>query len=301
MIKTKMDRRALLGGMGAVGFSAAAPALAKPVLPQTRFKVIEASAGGRLGVAILDLAFGATIGTRLNERFALCSTFKLPLAAAVLEAADKGQLSLDEIIPYTKADLVFHAPVTGPNLAKGALTIRALAEAAQLTSDNVAANLLIKRLGGPQAVTAIWRRWGDPATRIDRYEPEMNLVKAGDVQDTTTPEAIAMMVAKLCTEDVLKPASREMLIDWMIRTQTGLKRLRAGFPKQWRAGDKTGTMNGVKGVGNKVNDVAIVWPPRRAPVIVAAFYESPYDGEDTRDQDQAILAQVGRIAADWIA
>ena len=141
-----------------------------------RLKELESRAGGRLGVCILDTGTGRLVGHRLDEPFAMCSTFKLPLAAVVLREADQGRLTLDERLRYSEKDMLSHAPVTREHLAEGAMTIAALIEAAQVTSDNVAANLIIKRLGGPEVFTAILRELGDRATRLDRYEPMMNLV-----------------------------------------------------------------------------------------------------------------------------
>jgi beta-lactamase class A len=294
-------RRAVMAATAFAPLIANALARTPVAPPQVRLKSLEeATKGGRLGVAILDTAFGGIVGHRLDERFGMCSTFKLPLAAAILHKGDKGELKLDEVLKYTKNDLVPHAPVTEPNLAKGGMTIRDLAEAAQKTSDNVAANLLMKRLGGPEAVTKIWRGWGDQITRIDRYEPEMNRMKQGDVLDTTTPNAMALLMETILTGGVLKPESRNTLVRWMVDTQTGAKRLRAGLPQEWKAGDKTGTMTGLKDIGNKTNDIAIAWPPGRPPVIVTAFLESTYHGDDIRDEDQRILADVGRIVAGWL-
>lgn len=297
-----LSRRSLLAAALASPFAASALARTPVAPPQMRLKSLEdATKGGRLGVAILDTAFGGVIGHRLDERFAMCSTFKMPLAAAILHKADKGELKLDEIIPYTKKDMVFHAPVTGSNLVKGGMTIRDLAEAAQKTSDNVAANLLVRRLGGPAEVTKIWRGWGDGVTRIDRYEPEMNGVKPGQECDSTTPYAMAALMEKILAGDALKPESRNVLVRWMVDTATGAKRIRAGLPKDWKAGDKTGTGAGHKDIGNKTNDIAIIWPPGRPPVIVTAFLESAYHGDDIRDEDQRVLADVGRITSGWLA
>jgi beta-lactamase class A len=302
MTKSTITRRTILTAATLAPFIASAIARTPVTPPQGRLKSLEeATKGGRLGVAIVDTAFGGVVGHRLDERFAMCSTFKMPLAAAILHKADKGELKLDEVLAYSKKDMVFHAPVTESNLGKGGMTIRELAQATQETSDNVAANLLMKRLGGPEAVTKIWRVWGDTITRIDNYEPAMNRVKPGEDRDCTTPQAMADLTAKILTSDALKPQSRNLLIRWMVDTQTGLKRIRAGLPKTWKAGDKTGTGAGNKDIGNKTNDVAIAWPPGRPPVIVAAFLESPYHGDDIRDEDQRVLSDVGRIAASWLA
>ncbi|OYT93181.1 MAG: class A beta-lactamase [Burkholderiales bacterium PBB3] len=260
---------------------------------------LEKKVGGRLGVAILNTASGATVGHRLDERFGMCSTFKLPLAAAILRKADQGTLRLDQWVPYTQADMVSHAPVTQANLHKGGMTVGALAEAAQTTSDNPAANLLLGLIGGPAGFTALMREAGDTITRLDRLEPHMNAVGHADPRDTTTPAAMAANTARMLLGDWLSAGSRATLIDWMVATGTGAKRLRAGFPAHWRAGDKTGT--GMSpGLMDKYNDIAIAWPPGKAPLIVTAYYETAKSyGGKMRDEDQAVLAEVGRIASRW--
>jgi beta-lactamase class A len=252
----------------------------------------------RLGVFLLDTATGETSGNRIDEHFAMCSTFKLAMVAACLREADAGRLNLAEIIPYSKSDLLEWSPVTGENLAKGGLSVAELAQAAQTISDGTAANLLVKRLGGPQSVTAKIRAMGDTVTRLDRYEPALGMVLSADLRDTTTPQAMGRLIARVATGDLLKPSSRDMLIKWMIETTTGAKRLRAGFPSGWKAGNKTGTGRAT-GTTNKCNDVAIVFPPGKAPVVVAAYYDSAEFTPQIEDRHQAVLAEVGRIAAEW--
>jgi beta-lactamase class A len=265
---------------------------------------LERSVGGRIGVYALSGPGGQTLSHRGGERFGMCSTFKLPLVAVILREIDGGRLSFDQWVPYSRDDLVFYAPVTEANLDKGGMSVGALAEAAQTTSDNVAANLLLKLIGGPAGLTAELRELGDPTTRLDRFEPEMNFVPKGELRDTTTPEAMARLVAGIFTGDALTHASRERLAQWTIATKTGLERLRKGLPADWLAGDKTGTAS-AKGMPNKHNDVAIVWPPSTTGAlrvaVVAAYYEAPDHFESVRAEDNAVLAEVGRIAARWIA
>lgn len=260
---------------------------------------LERAVGGRLGVQALDTHSGNSLSWRADERFGMCSTFKLPLAAVILREADSGRLSLDELLPYDEKDMVPHAPVTQVHLARGRLSIGALAEAGQTTSDNVAANLLIRRLGGPAAVTALFRAMGDPITRIDRYEPEMNLVPPGEIRDTTTPRAMAETTARLMSGELLSSGSREKLRGWMVATETGKRRIRAGLSSDWIAGDKTGTAISPR-QANKINDVAVAWPPSRAPLVVAAYLEASGYFEEIRPQDERVLAKVGRIVAHWI-
>lgn len=285
--------------------TAAAGLLVSPIVARARttdptgaLQALESRHGGRLGVAMLDTGTRRIAGHRLDERFALCSTFKLPLAAVVLREADQGRLQLSEVLPYTQKDMLSYAPVTGEHLKDGGMTVGALAEAAQVTSDNVAANLLLTRLGGPAAFTARLREMGDRLTRLDRMEPALNVVPPGDERDTTTPRGMAETLAAVATGDVLKPASRDLLIEWMVKTRTGDKRIRAGLPKDWRAGDKTGTITGDQ-TTDKYNDVAIAFPPGRGALVVTAFYDTGKHFKDIRDEDQAVLAQVGRLAAAW--
>ena len=264
---------------------------------------LEARAGGRLGVAVLDSASGAQAGHRADERFGLCSTFKLLLAGAVLQQMDAGRWPAERPIRFGKADLVPHAPVVRAHLAQGHLTAAELAEATQTTSDNAAANLLMRELfKGPSGLTQWLRERGDAVTRLDRWEPEMNRVPPGELRDTSTPAAIAASASRLLTSELLQPASRARLIAWMEATQTGRRRLRAGLPQGWRAGDKTGT--GMHpSMPDRTNDVAIVWPgPERAPWLIAAYYEGSRRGSrDIQAADEAVLAEVGRLVGNWLA
>lgn len=260
---------------------------------------LEATHGGRLGVFALDTGSGRTLGWRADERFALCSTFKLLLAGMVLHMHQQGSLDGSAPIPFSANDLVPYAPVIQARLDAGieAMSALELARATQVTSDNVAANLLIRRLGGPQAVTAYWRDvFGDSVSRLDRWEPEMNRVPPGEHRDTTTPRAIAETTARLVGGNLLATNGRQQLEGWLVETETGLRRLRAGLPPDWRAGDKTGTAI-IDGLANKYNDVAVAWPPNRAPIVIACYYEANGHHPRIRAEDEAVHAQVARLVA----
>jgi beta-lactamase class A len=252
----------------------------------------------RLGVCFLDTATGEVSGHRMQEHFAMCSTFKLAMVAACLREADRGRLDLEEVLPYTEADLLPWAPATRKHLASGGMTIVALAQAAQELSDGTAANLLVRRLGGPAAVTAKFREMGDTVTRLDRYEPDLGLVLSADLRDTTSPLAMAQLVQRITTGDLLEPGSRERLLQWTENTGTGRHRLRAGLPAEWRSGNKTGTGR-TEGTTNKCNDIAITFPPGRSPVIIAAYFDSGEYTAQVERRHEAVVAEVGRIAALW--
>lgn len=254
----------------------------------------------RLGVCVLDTATGEATGVRLEEHFALCSTFKLPLAAACLREADQGRLDLDEVLPYTERDLLPWAPVTGRHVHKGGLTVATLAQAAQEHSDGAAANLLVRRLGGPAGLTAKLRDMGDGVTRLDRYEPDLGLVLSGDLRDTTSPLTMAQLVRRILTGKLLSEGSRQRLLQWMQNTQTGPRRLRAGLPSEWRPGNKTGTGR-AEGTTNKCNDIAIAFPPGRTAIVISAYFDSGEYTPQVEARHEAVLAQVGRIAAEMAA
>lgn len=255
---------------------------------------LERQAGGRLGVALLDGAAGGIQGWRLDERFAHCSSFKLSLAAQVLQGAEKGRWSLSEVLRWTREDLLPASPVTTPATDTG-LTLEQLARAALVTSDNTAANLLLRKVGGPAALTAFWRSMGDRVSRLDRYEPELNRVPRGSLPDTTSPRAMARTVARLVTGNVLGPEARSRIAGWMAEVETGKRRLRAGFPAGWMAGDKTGT--GYNPVSTTYVDLAWARPPGRTPLFVAAYFEPAQHIDAVDPAAEAVLARVGEICA----
>ena len=281
---------------------AASPRASLDSLPQDLAE-LERARGGRLGVAVLDTADGSVYGHRLDERFALCSTFKLVLAAMVLERAAHGGRALDERLRIEPGDLLSHAPVARAAVeaaaargsAVGEASLAELAEAVQTKSDSTAANLLLRDLGGFAPFHAFCRAHGDAVTRLDRFEPEMNDVRPGDARDTTTPRAYAQLVARLFGGG-LAPASRQTLRQWMFATATGAERVRKGLPPHWPAGDKTGTGGGGD-VTVKCNDVVWIEPPGRAPLVVAVYYDSGVVADWPSDADQDVLAEVGRLVA----
>ncbi|GMM94531.1 class A beta-lactamase [Qipengyuania sp. MTN3-11] len=258
-----------------------------------RLRGIERSAGGRLGAYVLDTSNGRSFGWRENERFAHASSFKLSLAAMVLALDERGTIDLGEILHWTESDMMWVSPVTRANIATG-LSMRELAWATLVTSDNTAANVLLRRLGGPETLTAFWRSTGDEISRLDMYEPELNVVPPGTTLNSTTPMAMGNTLARLMTGKVLSVENTATLSDWMAQVRTGMDRIRAGFPDDWVAGDKTGT-----GIGDDVHtyvDIAFGAPEGRLPLIVTAYFEPANLVEPMDPVSVRALSDVGRLA-----
>lgn len=256
---------------------------------ESRLTELEARSGGRLGVAALDLASGRRIGHRADERFAMCSTFKFLAAALVLSRVDRGQERLDRRIVFTREDLVTFSPVTEQRAGGEGMTVAELCDAAMTRSDNTAGNLLLASFGGPAALTAWVRSLGDGVTRLDRIEPDLNDVPAGDPRDTTTPRAMTDHLNRIVLGEVLSPASRTRITEWLIANTTGNDRIRAGLPKHWRVGDKTGT-----GYHGATNDVGVTWPPDRQPLIISVYYAGSTAAGAARS---AVIAEAARIVS----
>lgn len=285
-----LSRRTLLAAPLAI--AVAARAQAEPIAgadAAKRFAGIEREFGGRLGVSVLDTQTGQGSDYRADERFPLCSTFKFLAAGLVLARVDRGEEKLDRLVSYGQQDLLPVSPVTTARLGEGAIPVADLCEAAITRSDNAAANLLLASFGGPPALTAFVRGLGDTMTRLDRNEPSLNEAKPGDPRDTTTPAAMRGTLQRLVLGDALTPGSAEQLAAWLVANKTGDARLRAGLPKDWRVGDKTGA-----NTTDVSNDVAVIWPTGRAPVLVAAYLAQAPGSMDDRG---AALAEVGRVVA----
>lgn len=285
-----IDRRDFIIGSAAL-LAGCATASKTGAIREPAFAAIRATLGpgARMGVAAHDTGSGRNIGTDMDARYAMASTFKAPLVAAVLAAIDAGRLRLDQPVPFGGSDVLEYAPVIKANLSRGTLTMEALCAAAVEVSDNSAANLLLDRIGGPAGLTRFLRAQGDGVTRLDREEPALNDNLPGDPRDTTTPAAMVALLRTLLVGRALSETSRARLEGWMTSSTTGLARLRAGLPAGWRAGDKTGT--GARGANN---DIAIVRPPGRAPILIASYQDG---GDATLPIRNAAHASVARLVA----
>ena len=251
------------------------------------FGQLESQFDARLGVYAIDTGTGQTVAYRADERFAYASTFKALAAGAILLQNPIDQL--DEVIPYTKEDLVTYSPVTEKHVDTG-MTLRQIAEAAIQYSDNTAGNLLLQKLGGPEGFETALRQLGDHVTMADRFETDLNEAVPGDIRDTSTPRALATTLQSLAVGDVLPSDKQTIFNDWLKGNTTGDKLIRAGVPADWEVGDKTGAAS----FGTR-NDIAVAWPPNRDPIVIAVL-----SSRDTQDAtyDDALIAEAAKVVLD---
>lgn len=288
-----LERRKFLFAAALAAISPASFLLAerwKPLFP--KLGELEKRSGGRLGWAVLDTATGQRFAHRGGERFPMCSTFKFLAVGYVLHRVDQGKEDLDRSVAFTKKDVVAHSPVTESYAGASGMTLGELCKAAMTESDNTAANLLLASFGGPAGLNEFLVSIGDTKTHLDRTEPALNEAAPGDERDTTTPSAMLENMRRILLGDVLKPSSVATLTDWLIQSETGTAMIRANLPADWKAGDKTGG-----GDHGTRNDIAIIWPPQRKPILVTAYLTECTLPDADRD---AILAELGRAIADEI-
>jgi beta-lactamase class A len=273
---TALSRRhALFGGLTLVAAAAYAtkPALADPAAPvppiNERIGALERRHNAYVGLFAADRNGGRSISHRGQEPFAMCSTFKGYASARVLQMVADGELTLDQKVFVDPAAIVANSPTTQPR-AGSDMTLDELCQAALQVSDNTAGNLLLKTIGGPPAITAFARSIGDPSSRLDRWETELNSAIPGDPRDTSTPEALGGGYRDLLTGDALAPPQRQQLEDWTRANETSS--VRAGLPPEWTTADKTGS-----GDYGSTNDVGVAYGPAGQRVLLAIMTRSKAD------------------------
>lgn len=249
-----------------------------------KFMQLEKKFDARLGVYAIDTGTNRTVTYRPDERFAYSSTFKALAAGLVLQQNSMDEL--DEVITYTRDDLVTYSPITEQHVDTG-MTLREISDAAIRYSDNTAGNLLLEELGGPDGFENGLRQIGDHVTEADRFETDLNSAIPGDIRDTSTARALATNLKAFTVDGVLPNNKRTILTDWMKRNTTGDELIRAAVPKGWVVGDKTGA----GGYGTR-NDIAVVWPPNRDPIIIAIL--SSRDTEDA-SYDNELIAKAAKV------
>ncbi|MGG1675745.1 class A beta-lactamase [Neobacillus sp. NRS-1170] len=249
------------------------------------FAELENKYDARLGVYAIDTGTHRTISYRSNERFAYASTYKALAAGALLQHYSIEQL--DQLVTYNSEDIVSYSPITQLHVDTG-MTLREVIEAAVRYSDNTAGNLLLEKMGGPEGFETALRQIGDNVTQVDRYEPDLNSAVPGDTRDTSTPKSLATSLKAFAVSDLLPAEKRKILTDWMRGNTTGDALIRAGAPTGWEVDDKSGA-----GSYGTRNDIGVVWPPNRAPIVIAVL--SSHDKQNAT-YDNTLIAEAAKVA-----
>jgi beta-lactamase class A len=268
------------------GLLAPAPAFANDLEQHLAATIeqIERDLDARVGLVIRDSGSDWSVRHRADERFLMASTFKTMLCGAVLKRVDAGEIDLAEPIAITAEHILDYAPVTEAVVGK-TMSVGDLCHAALDMSDNTATNLLIDRIGGPESVTDFRRAIGDPISRVDRREPELNTFSPGDPRDTTSPNAMVSTMKALLTGDALSLRSRAQLVDWMSGGGVTGALIRASTPEGWHVADRSGSADFNR------NIVAMVTPPDREPYFIAIFLSDAEADFDTRNAAVIALSE----------
>lgn len=254
------------------------------------FTALERKFGARLGVYAIDTGSGREVSHNGDKRFSYNSTFKALAAGAVLRKHSDSEM--DRVVTYSKDDLIEHSPVTEKNVDKG-MTLDELCDAAVRYSDNAATNLLFDALGGPKALDATLAELGDDATRMERREQALSGWVPGEKRDTSTPRAMAENLRTFALGDALNKADRKRLTTWMRTNTTGDTLIKAGVPKSWKVGDKSGQGQyyGARG------DIAVVWPPDSDPIVMAVLSHRKEKDDEPKDE---LIAEAASVAVDGL-
>lgn len=266
-----------------------------PIAATTSFtgelKELERKFDARLGVYAIDTGTGREVAYRDGERFGYHSTFKALEAGAVLRKYSLN--GMNKVIKYSSDDLVANSPITEKHIESG-MTLRELCDAAVRYSDNTASNLLFDALGGPKGLEADLRKLGDKVTLMERIEPHLSDWVPGETRDTTTPRALAKDLRAYVLGDVLRKRERAQLATWLKTNTTGNEVIRAGVPEDWVVGDKTGSGSGY----GARNDIAVVWPPDSAPIVMAILTNR---GKAEDIHDNKLIAEAASVVAETLS
>ncbi|HEX8956580.1 MAG TPA: class A beta-lactamase, partial [Burkholderiaceae bacterium] len=287
-----MSRRKLLAG---IALAPAAALLTPPSLAASdntqaaisQLNRLETKNDGRIGLVLLDAQGAILLQHRAEERFPMCSTFKMMLTACVLQRSASDAALMARHIDFDKHVLMYNSPVTEQHVGRG-MNVQELCIAAMEHSDNAAANLLLAQIGGPGAVTAYARGLGDPDFYLVNEEGHLASGAPEEKNDTTTPHAMARSLHRLALGDGLPAAQRELLLEWMRANKTGSKRIRAAVPAGWLVGDKTGG-----GDYGSTNDIAVLERPGKPPLVLSIYFTQHRKDAPLRDE---VVAAAARIA-----
>jgi len=250
-----------------------------------KIEEIERELGARVGVSIYNVSTNELWDYKGNSRFPLMSTFKTLACAKLLADVDRGDQSFDTSVEITEDSLITWSPVTEKHVGEK-FSLKQACSAAMLMSDNTAANIVLDGINGPKALTQFMRAIGDNVTRLDRVEPYLNEAKAGDVRDTTTPNAMVKSLGELLFGSVLSTTDKEQLKQWMMDNKVSDSLLRSVLPQGWLIADRSGAGGfGSRGI------TAVAWSENKSPLIIGIYLTQTEASFESRNKSIAEIGQ----------
>ncbi len=253
-----------------------------------RLNALESNAEERVGVFAVNTANDYVIEYRANEVFPTGCTSQVIGVSAVLKKSMSDPSLLLTNIKFSEEELEEWSPLTRKYVTTG-MQIQDLCAASISFSDNTSMNLLLKIIGGVQGMNDFAQSIGDLSFRQDNDWPaEAFSGGVNNLKDSSTPKSMVESLRKLTIGEVLDKSQRDLLITWLIGTQTGAYRIRSAIPNAWVVGNKTGT----GAAYGSTNDLAIVWPPNHAPILLGIYYTNNNEHAKKRED---IVADATRI------
>jgi beta-lactamase class A len=266
------------------------PSKTKESLPE-QLAEISKRAAGDVGIAVIHVETGQTVAIQATKALPLYSVFKLPLAIAVLKEVEEKRLKLDQTVKVTPEDVapgsvanadLWHKPVDR--------TVAQLIEVSIIRSDNTSTDKLLELIGGPAGLTKRMHAIG--YSDIEIVSTTRQFSAARNRPNVGTAEHLARLLAQLQKGELLQPPHQALLLDFMRRATTGLKRLRGNLPRGTTVADKTGTGE----VGTVTNDVGIITlPGGRGHLAIAVLISGSKLGLEAQEK---LIAQIARAAYD---
>ena len=255
--------------------------------------------GGPVGAAAVVIEGGEIVSFNGARQFPMQSVYKLPIGMAVLRAVDEGRLSLAQKVSVRPEDLVperLHSPLRDANPRGVEITLRELLRLMISESDGTASDVLLGLAGGPEKVTEYLRGLGVEGVVVATTERAM---AQGDEQvqyrNWATPESMLVLLRALQEGRGISKTGRGLLLDFMLKSTPGPRRIKGRLPAGTAVAHKTGTSGTVEGLTRATNDVGLVTLPDGRHMALAVFVSDTKADADVRE---GVIAKMARAAWD---
>lgn len=265
---------------------------------RNQIEQISHAAQGRVGVTATVIETGESVTLNGDQRFPMQSVYKFPIGMAVLAQVDQGKLKLDQQVRVETSDFVSnlqHSPIRDENPQGVELNLAELLKYMVSESDGTACDVLLKLVGGPEAVTQYLHDLDVNDIVVANTEKEIGQDKAVQYRNYATPDAVVTLLRALYEDQGLSESNQALLLRLMIETPTGIQRIKGLLPDGTVVAHKTGTSRTVDGVTAATNDVGLVTLPNGQHLAIAVFVSDSTANDTMREK---VIAKVARAVWD---